>query len=68
LGRLLVGAHFDGVSDDQRVTFSFEGSDEMNSVSGTGTITLQGDRMVFTLMVHYGDIYTFECERHASNE
>lgn len=30
LGRLLVGAHFDGVSDDQRVTFSFERSDEMN--------------------------------------
>jgi hypothetical protein len=51
----------------QRVTFSFEGSDEMDSVSGAGTIVLQGDRMVFTLMYHYGDDYTFECERRASN-
>jgi hypothetical protein len=39
----------------------------MDSISETGTITLQGDRMVFTLMYHYGDNYTFECERHASN-
>jgi hypothetical protein len=27
----------------------------MDSISETGTITLQGDRMVITLMYHYGD-------------
>ncbi len=50
--------------DDTHVFFSFEGNDEMDEVNGAGTITLNGDRLEFTLMYHQGDDYTFECERH----
>jgi hypothetical protein len=32
-------------------------------VHGAGTIRLEGDRLIFTLMYHDGDDYTFECER-----
>ena len=48
---------------DDRVVFSFEGMDEMDPVNGAGTATLKGDRLIFKLMYHYGDEYTFECER-----
>jgi hypothetical protein len=46
-----------------RVVFSFEGMDELDAVSGAGTLTLKGDRLIFTLMYHDGDDYTFECTR-----
>ena len=49
--------------DDTHVVFSFEGMDEMEEVDGAGTITLNGDRLTFTLMYHEGDDFTFECER-----
>jgi len=48
---------------EQRVMFSFEGMDEMDPVSGAGTIALSDGRLIFRLMYHYGDEYTFECER-----
>ena len=48
---------------EQRVVFSFEGMDEMDPVSGAGTMTLQDGRLIFKLMYHHGDDYTFECER-----
>ncbi len=52
------------LEDEQRVTFSFEGMDEMDSVTGAGTLILQDDHhLVFKLMYHYGDEYTFECKR-----
>ncbi len=51
------------LQDDTHVVFSFEGMDEMEEVSGAGTITLNGDRLTFTLMYHDGDDFTFECER-----
>ena len=47
--------------DDAYVFFSFEGYDEMDEVNSAGTITLNGDRLAFTLMYHHGDDYTFEC-------
>jgi hypothetical protein len=49
--------------DDAYVSFSFAGYDEMDEVNGAGTITLNGDRLEFTLMYHQGDDYTFECVR-----
>ncbi len=51
------------LKDDGQVMFSFEGNDEMDEVNGAGTITLNGDRLMFTLMYHQGDDYTFECVR-----
>ena len=49
---------------DSSVVFTFEGNDEMDEVNGAGTITLNGDRLTFTLLYHQGDNFTFECERH----
>jgi hypothetical protein len=51
------------VRKDGSLFFSFEGSDEMDEVHGAGTATLQGDHLTFTLDYHYGDEFTFECER-----
>lgn len=44
------------------VLFSFEGADEMDPVNGAGTITFWGGRLIFRLLFHLGDEYTFECE------
>jgi hypothetical protein len=48
---------------DDYLIFSFEGSDETDQVNGAGTATLKGDRLIFTLMYHHGDDFSFECER-----
>jgi hypothetical protein len=45
--------------------FTFEGNDEMDMVHGAATAELQGDRMLFTLVYHLGDEFTFLCERQA---
>jgi hypothetical protein len=37
--------------------------DEMDMVNGAGTLLLEGDRLIFKLMYHQGDDYTFEGER-----
>jgi hypothetical protein len=42
---------------------TFEGMDEMEPVNGAATATPDGERLLFTLMYHQGDDYTFECER-----
>jgi hypothetical protein len=42
--------------------------DKIVQMSGAGTITLDGDRLIFTLMYHQGDDYTFECEQEASQK
>lgn len=60
----LQTGNIDGrLEDKNRVTFSFEGMDEMEEVSGAGTATLDGDHLTFTLMYHFGDDFIFECER-----
>lgn len=43
--------------------FSFEGNDEMDDVSGMGEATLNGDSLTFELRYHYGDEFSFDCER-----
>jgi hypothetical protein len=50
---------------DGSVFFSFEGMDEMEEVHGAGVATVQGDRLLFTLMYHQGDDYTFEANRQS---
>ncbi len=58
---LITGSIF-GVPDGDRVLFSFEATDEMDPVNGAGIITLYGERLVFQLLFHFGDLYTFECQ------
>ena len=50
---------------DGSVFFSFEGMDEMEEVHGAGVATVQDDRLLFTLMYHQGDDYTFEATRQS---
>ncbi len=51
------------MEDDNRIVFSFEGMDEMDPVNGAGTATLQDNRLIFKLMYHGSDDFTFECEQ-----
>lgn len=44
-------------------TFSFEGNDEMEDVNGMGEATLNGTHLTFELRYHYGDEFSFDCER-----
>jgi hypothetical protein len=37
----------------------------MDEVSGTGTATVEDDRLALTLMYRQGDDYTFEATRRA---
>lgn len=60
---LQVGDLHGRVEDDDRAVLSFEGTDEMDDVSGAAMATLKGERLIFKLMYHHGDDYTFECER-----
>lgn len=56
----LQQGHLDGrLEGEQRVLFSFEGMDEMDMVNGAGTLLLEGDRLIFNLMCHQGDDFTF---------
>jgi len=48
---------------DGSITFSFEGNDEMDDVSGSGTAILEGDRLILTLAYYQGDDYVFEGRR-----
>jgi hypothetical protein len=60
----LQGGDLDGrLQGDGSALLTFEGTDEMDPVNGAATARLDGDRMIFTLMYHQGDDYTFECER-----
>lgn len=34
----------------------------MDPISGAGIIYMQDDTMIFVLMLHMGDEFTFECE------
>jgi hypothetical protein len=57
----LIAGSLDGRLDGGRVLFSFEAMDEMDPINGAGTITLQDDRLIFRLLIHFGDEFTFEC-------
>ena len=58
----LIRGEFDGRLDGKRVLFSFEASDELESVHGAGTMSLINERMEFRLMIFRGDEFTFICE------
>jgi hypothetical protein len=58
----LIQGEFDGRLDGKRVLFSFEASDELESVHGAGTMSLLDGKMEFRLMFFLGDVFTFICE------
>lgn len=63
----LQSGEIDGrLQAEDRIVFSFAGMDEMDEVNGAGTITMEENSLIFTLMYHQGDDYSFECERAAS--
>ncbi len=58
--------HIDGRPDGkERVIFSFEGMDDEDLVNGAGTAAVQQQRLVLTLMCHFGDDYTVEAQKIA---
>ena len=60
----LQSGDLDGLPEgDDHAVFRFEGMDEMDSVDGTATATVEGDRLIFVLAYGPGDEYTFECQR-----
>jgi hypothetical protein len=64
----LQSGDIDGrLQSEGRIIFSFAGMDEMDEVNGAGTIAMDGDSLILTLMYHQGDDYKFECEREGSS-
>jgi hypothetical protein len=57
----LIAGSLGGRLDGGRVLFSFEAMDDVDPINGAGTITLQGDRLILKLLIHFGDEFTFEC-------
>ena len=59
--------HIDGRPDGQdRIIFSFEGMDEEELVNGCGTAVLEQERLVLSLMYHFGGDFTFTGEKLTS--
>jgi hypothetical protein len=59
----LIQGELDGRLEGKRVLFSFRAMDELEPVHGMGMIQLQGEQMEFRLYYHFGDDWTFICER-----
>jgi hypothetical protein len=57
----LIAGSLGGRLDGGCVLFSFEAMDEMDPINGAGTITLQDDRLILKLLIHFGDEFIFEC-------
>jgi hypothetical protein len=51
------------IEGEDRVTFSFEGMDEMEEVHGRGALEIEGAQARFILEYYQGDTFTFMCER-----
>jgi hypothetical protein len=51
--------------DNLRLVFSFEGSDEMDHVSGFGIAALEAqDTLLLEMHYHMDDTYSFRCKRN----
>ncbi len=48
------------LESDNYLVFSFEGMDEMDPVHGAGIAVLKSNRLIFKLIYHAGDEFTFE--------
>ena len=63
----LSNGSLDGrLAGNDRIVFSFDGSDEMDPVNGRGTASLEGDRLILKLIYHMGEDSTFECRRRGA--
>lgn len=51
------------IEGESRVSFSFEGMDEMDEVHGRGELRIERAQAHFVLAYHQGDTFTFICER-----
>ena len=64
----LVSGNIDGYIENirgkERLSFSWEGCDEMDEASGSGWLELESpDQIQGTIAFHYGDRSTFEAHR-----
>ena len=59
----LIQGELDGSMDGKRLLFSFAAMDELEPVHGIGTVAIRGTQMEFRLQYHFGDTWTFVCER-----
>lgn len=69
VGEYHIGVQSGGVDGrsqpDGSVLFTFEGMDEMDEVHGAGTAAGKDGQLMFTLMYHQGDDYTYTGERRS---
>jgi len=60
-----IDGQFERDKDNLRLIFSFEGSDEMDPVSGFGTACFKSpDTLLLKTHCHMGDTYRFRCKRN----
>jgi len=59
-----IGGHFEkDCEGNLQLIFTFEGSDEMESVSGYGTASFEApDVMLLRMHHHLGDTYSYRCK------
>lgn len=55
-----IDGHLEG---EGRVSFSFEGMDELDEVHGRAELRIEGAQARFVLVYHQSDTFTFICER-----
>jgi hypothetical protein len=61
-----IDGHFEEDKEENlQLIFSFEGSDEMDQVSGYGTAIFESidDTLLLKMHYHMGDTYRFKCKR-----
>lgn len=60
-----IDGRFEREKENIRLIFSFEGSDEMDLVSGFGIVSFEtSDTLFLTMHYHMGDTYSFRCKRN----
>ena len=58
-----IDGHFEKDKGNLQLIFSFEGSDEMDQVSGYGTVIFESiDTLLLKMHYHMGDTYSFRCQ------
>jgi hypothetical protein len=62
-----IDGRFEEDIENLRLIFSFEGSDEMDEVSGFGTAIFESlDTLILKMHYHMGDACSFRCKRNCS--
>jgi hypothetical protein len=58
-----IDRHIEKIGEAERLTFTFEGSDEGDDVSGWGWAEVKGGKMNGWFSFHLGDDSTFKAEK-----